>query len=110
VTTALTVDDKALPKDQLDLIEHFEADYNSIDQFLRKALVSDRQASFSYLVSEYSTAPTPIPPPFHVRLPSSHKSFLARTQAVRTSMKMNQQTRGGRRSDARRHTGPTFSV
>ena len=54
MTTTLTVDDKALPKDQLDLIQHFEADYNSIDQFLRKALVGNRQVPFGHLVSEYS--------------------------------------------------------
>jgi predicted transcriptional regulator len=52
--TTVNVDDKGLPKDQLDLIQHFEADYNSIDQFLRKSLDSNRQAPFSYLVSEYS--------------------------------------------------------
>src|SRR5258707_421398 len=52
--TTVNADDKSLPKDQLDLIQHFEAYYNSIDQFLRKALDSNRQASFSYLVSEYS--------------------------------------------------------
>jgi len=52
--TTVNVDDKGLPKEQLDLIQHFEADYNSIDQFLRKSLDSNRQASFSYLVSEYS--------------------------------------------------------
>jgi predicted transcriptional regulator len=54
VTRTLTVDDRGLPKEQLDLIQHFEADYNSIDQFLRKALESNRQAPFSCLVSEYS--------------------------------------------------------
>jgi predicted transcriptional regulator len=54
VTTTYAVDDKGLPQDQLDLIQQFEADYNSIDQFLRKSLDSDRRASFSYLVSEYS--------------------------------------------------------
>lgn len=52
--TTVNVDDKGLPKDQLDLIQHFEADYNSIDQFLRKTLDSSKQAPFSYLVSEYS--------------------------------------------------------
>ena len=41
--TTVNVDDKGLPKDQLDLIQHFEADYNSIDQFLRKALESNKQ-------------------------------------------------------------------
>ena len=54
MTTTFTVDDKVLPKDQLDLIQHFEADYNSIDQFLRKALVGNRQVPFGHLVSEYS--------------------------------------------------------
>ena len=54
MTTTYAVDDKGLPKDQLDLIQQFEADYNSIDQFLRKSLDSNRQAPFSYLVSEYS--------------------------------------------------------
>src|SRR5437867_3274669 len=39
--------------EQLDLIEHFEADYNVVDQFLRKALNRDRQVSFTHLVNEY---------------------------------------------------------
>lgn len=54
MTPTPNADDTVLPKDQLDLIQHFEADYNSIDHFLRKALDSNRQAPFAQLVSEYS--------------------------------------------------------
>ena len=43
-----------LSKDQIDLIENFEADYNSIDRFLRKNVGEDKQTSFMVLVSEYS--------------------------------------------------------
>jgi predicted transcriptional regulator len=43
-----------LSKDQLDLIEQFEADYNVVDRFLRKALGDDKQVPFTYLVSHYS--------------------------------------------------------
>ncbi len=43
-----------ISKEQLDLIEQFEADYNAIDQFLRRDLRSDQRESFSYLVRKYS--------------------------------------------------------
>jgi predicted transcriptional regulator len=46
--------DAGLPKEQLDLIEQFEADYNAVDHFLRKAPGSDKLASFRHLVNEYS--------------------------------------------------------
>ncbi len=39
---------------QLDLIQQFEADYNAIDHFLRKALNVDKIVSFTHLVNEYS--------------------------------------------------------
>ena len=42
-----------LSKEQLDLIEDFEADYNAVDQFLRKTLGSDKLASFTHLVNQY---------------------------------------------------------
>jgi hypothetical protein len=48
------VDGVRLPEEQLDLIEHFETDYNAVDRFLRKALGSDKQVSFTHLVNEYS--------------------------------------------------------
>lgn len=54
MTAAPTLDEEALPKEQLDLIQHFEADYNSVDQFLRKVLDSNRQVPFGHLVGEYS--------------------------------------------------------
>ncbi len=47
-------DTAGLPKEQLDLIQQFEADYNAVDHFLRKSLGSDRQVSFRHLVAEYS--------------------------------------------------------
>ncbi len=54
MTTRPIVDNVGLPKEQLDLIEHFEADYNAVDQYLRKALGTDKQVSFTRLLSEYS--------------------------------------------------------
>jgi len=48
------VDDASLPHGQLELIEHFEADYNAVDHFLRKALSSDIHVPFMRLVNEYS--------------------------------------------------------
>ena len=54
MTTKPMVDDVRLPEEQLDLIEHFETDYNAVDRFLRKALGSDKQVSFTHLVNEYS--------------------------------------------------------
>ena len=40
MTKKTTVDEKGLSKEQLDLIEHFEADYNKVDHFLRKPKVT----------------------------------------------------------------------
>ncbi len=54
MTPTPAASETVLPKDQLDLIQHFEADYNSIDLFLRKVLDSSRQVPFAHLVSEYS--------------------------------------------------------
>src|SRR5438132_5971195 len=54
MTTKPMVDGVRLPEEQLDLIEHFETDYNAVDRFLRKALGSDKQVSFTHLVNEYS--------------------------------------------------------
>lgn len=54
MTTKPIVDHSDLSKEQLDLIQHFEADYNAIDQFFRKALARDKYVSFTYLVDEYS--------------------------------------------------------
>ena len=48
------IDDEALPKEQLNLIEHFVVDFNTIEHFLRKALKTDRCVPFSSLVREYS--------------------------------------------------------
>ncbi len=42
-----------LSKEQLDLIQQFEADYNAIDGIVRAALKRDKQASFVHLVNEY---------------------------------------------------------
>jgi len=47
-------DDKRLSKEQIDLVEQFEADYNAIDYSLRKALGNDKQVSFTHLVNQYS--------------------------------------------------------
>src|SRR5216683_349081 len=48
------VDRAGLTEEQLDLIQQFEADYNAVDHFLRKASGSDKQISFAHLVNEYS--------------------------------------------------------
>lgn len=48
------VDRAGLSEDQLDLIQQFEADYNAIDHYLRKASGSDRHVSFVHLINEYS--------------------------------------------------------
>jgi predicted transcriptional regulator len=48
------VDRAGLTEDQLDLIQQFEADYNTVDHFLRKGFSSDKQISFVHLVNEYS--------------------------------------------------------
>lgn len=53
MTTRPIVHGSGLPKEQLDLIEQFESDYNSVDIFLRKELHKDKQQSFTALVSEY---------------------------------------------------------
>jgi len=54
MTAKPTIDQAAIPKEHLDLIEHLVADYNAVDHFLRKALASDKHVPFSHLVSEYS--------------------------------------------------------
>jgi len=54
VTTKPIVTDAGLPKEQLDLIQQFEADYNAIDNLLRKAMGGDRQVSFTHLVNAYA--------------------------------------------------------
>ncbi|MFI5107572.1 MAG: hypothetical protein ACHP78_01865 [Terriglobales bacterium] len=54
MTTKTVVDNAGLSKEQLDLIEHFESDYNAVDHFLRNALGSDNQVSFTHLVKEYA--------------------------------------------------------
>ena len=43
-----------LSREQIRLVEQFEADYNAIDNFLRKSLGTDRQVSFTHLVNQYS--------------------------------------------------------
>lgn len=47
-------DHAGLSKEQLDLIQQFEADYNAVDHFLRKGLGSEKQLPFTHLVTEYS--------------------------------------------------------
>lgn len=54
MTTKPIVDYAGLSKEQLDLIQQFDADYNVIDHFFRKALSTDLQVSFTYLVKEYA--------------------------------------------------------
>ena len=48
------VDCKGLTKEQRDLIEQFEADYNAVDRFLRAALDADHQVGFAKLVRRYA--------------------------------------------------------
>jgi len=43
-----------LSKEQLDLIEAFQVDYNAIDRFLRKTLGSEVRVSFTDLLRQYS--------------------------------------------------------
>ena len=47
-------DPVAISKKQLDMIQQFEADYNAIDHFLRKALCIDKMTSVRYLLDEYT--------------------------------------------------------
>jgi predicted transcriptional regulator len=54
MTARQGIDDEALPKEQFNLIEHFVADFNSIEHFLRKALKTDNYVPFASLVREYS--------------------------------------------------------
>jgi predicted transcriptional regulator len=54
MTTKLPADPLGLSKDQLDLIQQFEADYNAVDHFLRKSLGIRKHAPFRHLVDEYS--------------------------------------------------------
>src|SRR6185436_7081771 len=42
-----------LSEEQRELVERFEAAYNSIDRFLRKRFAKEQSASFASLVSEY---------------------------------------------------------
>ena len=48
------VDCKGLTKEQGDLIEQFEADYNAVDRFLRGALDTDDYVGFTKLVRRYA--------------------------------------------------------
>jgi predicted transcriptional regulator len=43
-----------LPKEQMDLIEEFQADYNAVHRFLRDELRAPKEESFTRLVYEYS--------------------------------------------------------
>lgn len=43
-----------LSKEQIDLIQQFEADYNAVDHSLRDALGADEQVSFSQLLIRYA--------------------------------------------------------
>ena len=54
MTIKPVIDHAGLSKEQLDLIEHFEADYNAVDLFLRRHFGGEKQASFSHLVRQYS--------------------------------------------------------
>ncbi|MFN8007522.1 MAG: CBS domain-containing protein [Terriglobia bacterium] len=49
----LIFDEIGLTKEQLDLIEHFEADYNKVDHFLRNALGRAKHVPFTRLLDEY---------------------------------------------------------
>src|SRR5436190_1149009 len=42
-----------LTKEQLELIERFQTDYNAVDQFFRKNLGADKLATFTSLVNQY---------------------------------------------------------
>jgi predicted transcriptional regulator len=48
------VDRAGLTEEQLDLIQQFEADYNTVDHFLRKVAGANRKISSVHLVNEYS--------------------------------------------------------
>jgi hypothetical protein len=50
-----TVDSNVLTKEQRDLIEQFEADYNEVDRFLRASLDSDHYVGFAKLVRRYAS-------------------------------------------------------
>ena len=50
-----TVDSKVLTKEQRDLIEQFEADYNEVDRFLRASLDSDDYVGFAKLIRRYAS-------------------------------------------------------
>lgn len=54
MTMKAVCDDGGLSKDQLDVIERFEADYNVVEQFLRKNLGTDKYVTFAHLVNTYS--------------------------------------------------------
>jgi predicted transcriptional regulator len=54
MTNKLTVAASGLSKEQLDLIERFQTNYNAVDRFLRGKLQATNQATFTFLVSEYS--------------------------------------------------------
>ena len=49
-----TVDCKGLTKEQHDLIEQLEADYNAVDRFLRAALDAHDYVGFAKLVRRYA--------------------------------------------------------
>lgn len=54
MSTPKLVHDAGLSTEQFDLIQRFEADYNAVDQSLRKALGKDKQVSFTELVRRYA--------------------------------------------------------
>jgi predicted transcriptional regulator len=54
MTNKLTVAVAELSKEQLDLIEGFQTNYNAVDRFLRSQLQATNQTSFTALVNEYS--------------------------------------------------------
>lgn len=54
MTAKQVIDDEAIPKEQLNLIEHFVAGFNTVEHFLRKALATNKYVPFSSLVTEYS--------------------------------------------------------
>jgi predicted transcriptional regulator len=54
MTRKTTVDPEGLSTEQIDAIEHFEADYNAVDKHLRKDLGFDSAQSFTALVKEYA--------------------------------------------------------
>jgi predicted transcriptional regulator len=54
VPTPENDDHKGLSKEQIDLIQQFEADYNTVDHSLRKALGTDKLVPFSQLLIRYS--------------------------------------------------------